>query len=47
NNPDEVLPGSIAAEAIAVLNGAHVIRTHNPKESRQAVQFAQAFRQLF
>ncbi|MEZ0320143.1 MAG: dihydropteroate synthase [Pyrobaculum sp.] len=47
NNPDEVLPGSIAAEVIAVLNGAHVIRTHNPRESRQAAELARTFKQLF
>ncbi len=43
NNP-EVLPASLAAEAIAVLNGAHVIRTHNPKESWQAVRVAERLR---
>jgi len=41
-SPDEVLPVSLAAEAIAVLHGAHVVRTHNPKETRQAAAFAKA-----
>jgi len=41
-SPDEVLPASLAAEAIAVLHGAHVVRTHNPKETRQATTFTKA-----
>ncbi|WP_238136273.1 dihydropteroate synthase [Thermoproteus sp. CP80] len=44
--PDEVLPGSLAAEALAVAHGANAIRTHNPKESRQAVKIAEALRKL-
>jgi dihydropteroate synthase len=44
--PDEVLPGSLAAEALAVAHGADAIRTHNPKESRQAVKIAEALRKL-
>ncbi|MFN3803873.1 MAG: dihydropteroate synthase [Pyrobaculum sp.] len=43
-NPDEVMPASVAAEAVAVLHGAHVVRTHNPKESKQAVRLAEALR---
>jgi dihydropteroate synthase len=46
NNPEEVLPASLATEAIAVLNGAHVIRTHNPKESWQAIRVAEKLRPL-
>jgi dihydropteroate synthase len=42
--PEEVLPASVAAEAIAVLNGANVIRTHNPQETKQAVRLAEAIR---
>jgi dihydropteroate synthase len=35
NNP---VPASLAAEAITVLNGAHVIRTHNPKEAGRPLE---------
>jgi dihydropteroate synthase len=42
--PEEVLPASVAAEAMAVLNGANVIRTHNPQETKQAVRLAEAIR---
>jgi dihydropteroate synthase len=42
--PEEVLPASVAAEAIAVLNGANVIRTHNPQETKQAARLAEAIR---
>ncbi|MEL9991609.1 MAG: dihydropteroate synthase [Thermoproteus sp.] len=44
SSPDEVLPGSLAVEAIAVLNGADVVRTHNPKETWQAVRMAESLR---
>ncbi|MGC9169325.1 MAG: dihydropteroate synthase [Thermoproteus sp.] len=44
--PDEVLPGSVAAEALAVLHGADIVRTHNPKETWQAVRLAEALRNL-
>lgn len=46
-SPDEVLPASLAAETIAVLNGAHVVRTHNPCETRQAVRLAESLVKLF
>jgi dihydropteroate synthase len=44
--PEEVLPASVAAEAIAVLNGANVIRTHNPQETKQATRLAEAIRSI-
>jgi dihydropteroate synthase len=44
--PEEVLPASVAAEAIAVLNGANVIRTHNPQETKQAARLAEAIRSI-
>ncbi len=46
NRPDpaERLCGSIAAAAIAVYNGAHVVRTHDVSESIDAVRMAQAAR---
>ncbi|MCU7787462.1 dihydropteroate synthase [Pyrobaculum sp. 3827-6] len=43
---EEVLPASLAAETVAALNGAHVIRTHNPLETRQAVKVAEALRSI-
>ena len=39
-NPRDRLFGSIAAEAIAVLNGADIIRTHNVRETKDAVSLA-------
>lgn len=45
-SPDGVLPGSLAAEALAVLHGADVVRTHNPRESWQAVRIAEVLRNL-
>lgn len=43
-NPEERLIGSLAATAIAVYNGAHLIRTHDVKETLQAVKIAEAIR---
>ncbi len=40
-DPDKRLAGSLAAETIAVLNGADVIRTHNVKATLDAIQIAQ------
>lgn len=46
NQPDPAqrLCGSIAAAAIAVYNGAHVVRTHDVSASIDAVRMAQAIR---
>ncbi len=41
DDPAERLYGSIAAEAIAVVNGADIIRTHNVYESIQAIKIAE------
>lgn len=41
---DERLPGTLAATAIAVLNGANIVRVHDVKECKQAVQIAEAIR---
>ncbi len=41
NNPDQRLYGSLAAEVIAVLNGADIIRTHNVRATREAIQITQ------
>lgn len=44
-NPAERLNGSLAATAIAVQNGANVIRTHDVKETRMAVRIGEAILQ--
>jgi dihydropteroate synthase len=41
DDPGERLPGSIAATAIAVANGADMIRTHDVKETIQAIRVAE------
>ena len=38
------LPGSLAATAVAVYNGAAIIRTHDVAETRDAVRVAEALR---
>jgi dihydropteroate synthase len=40
-NPNDRLYGSLAAESIAVLNGADVIRTHNVEETKEVITIAQ------
>jgi dihydropteroate synthase len=40
-DPPDRLYGSIAAEAVAVLNGADIIRTHNVSQTKDAVSVAQ------
>lgn len=40
-DPDKRLYGSLAAEVVAVLNGADVIRTHNVKATCNAIEIAQ------
>ena len=42
-DPSDRIYGSIVAEAIAVINGADIIRTHNVKETKDAVSVAQRF----
>lgn len=39
-NPSDRLFGSVAAEAISVINGADIIRTHNVKATKEAVAVA-------
>lgn len=46
-NTDDRLYGSLAAESIAVLNGADIIRTHNVQETRQAITIAQKLSHRF
>jgi dihydropteroate synthase len=43
-NPADRLAGSLAATAVAVLNGAHLIRTHDVGPTREAVRMAEALR---
>ncbi len=42
--PEGRLPGSLAAAAAAVINGASAVRTHDPAETVQAVRVAEAIR---
>ncbi len=41
-NPEDRLIGSLAAAAIAVYNGAHIIRTHDVGPTREAVRLAES-----
>ena len=43
-DPGDRLAGSLAATAIAVLNGAHLIRTHDVGPTHEAVRMAEALR---
>jgi dihydropteroate synthase len=43
--PEDRLFGSLSATAIAVYNGAHVIRTHDVRETGEAVKVARAIRE--
>ena len=36
-NPEDRLPGSLATEALSVINGADIIRTHNVQATRKVV----------
>ncbi len=40
-NPADRLSGSLAAEAVSVIQGANIIRTHNVKETKEVVRIAQ------
>ena len=42
DSPEERLHGSLAAEAIAVFNGADIIRTHNIAQTKDAILVASA-----
>ncbi len=43
-DPADRLAGSLAATAVAVVNGAHMIRTHDVGPAREAVRMAEALR---
>jgi dihydropteroate synthase len=45
-DPEERLYGSLAAAAIAVLKGAHALRTHDPVETLHAARIAESIRDL-
>jgi dihydropteroate synthase len=42
DSPEDRLAGSLSITAIAVMNGAHLIRTHDVKETVEAVRVAEA-----
>lgn len=42
-DPNDRLYGSLAAESIAVINGANIVRTHNVKETKDVIGIAQKF----
>jgi len=46
-NPNDRLYGSLAAESIAILNGADIIRTHNVQETKQVIAIAQKLSHRF
>ena len=41
-NPSDRLAGSLTAEAVCVLNGADIIRTHNVAETKEVVTIAKS-----
>ena len=43
-SPEERMHASLAAEAYAALRGAHIVRTHNPGATRDAVRVAEWLR---
>ncbi|MBP1777648.1 MAG: folP [candidate division NC10 bacterium] len=43
-DPADRLPGSLAATTVAVLNGAHLVRTHDVGPTRDAIRMAEALR---
>ncbi|MDG6906334.1 MAG: dihydropteroate synthase [Nitrososphaerota archaeon] len=45
DDPDDRLEGSLGATAVAVFNGAHLIRTHDVMQTRQAAKIAKAIRE--
>jgi dihydropteroate synthase len=43
-DPADRLPGSVAATTVAVLSGAHLVRTHDVGPTRDAIRMAEALR---
>ncbi|WKT58710.1 dihydropteroate synthase [Candidatus Nitrosotenuis chungbukensis] len=46
-DPSDRIFGSIAAEVISVLNGADIIRTHNVRQTKDAITIAEKFSRKF
>lgn len=46
SSPEDRLWGSLAATAIAVMNGAHIIRTHDVKETLDVVKISEYIRKF-
>ncbi len=44
SDPQDRLYGSLAATAIAIYNGAHIIRTHDPSDTIDVIRIAEALR---
>jgi len=44
---NERLEGTLASVAIAVMNGANIVRVHDVKECKRAVQIADAIKNVF
>ncbi|MDG6999276.1 MAG: dihydropteroate synthase, partial [Nitrososphaerota archaeon] len=44
-SPDFRLNGSLAASAISVYNGAHIVRTHDVRETLEVIRVAEAIRE--
>lgn len=43
-NPDKALNGTTAANTLALLNGAHILRVHDVKEAVEAVNIYEAYK---
>ncbi len=46
-DPSDRIFGSVAAEVISVLNGADIIRTHNVRQTKDAITIAEKFSRKF
>jgi len=46
-DPSDRIFGSVAAEVISVLNGADIIRTHNVRQTKDAITIAEKFSRQF
>lgn len=46
-DPSDRIFGSVAAEVISVLNGADIIRTHNVRQTKDAIAIAEKFSRKF
>lgn len=46
-DPSDRIFGSVAAEVVSVLNGADIIRTHNVRQTKDAITIAEKFSRKF